>query len=264
MHSKKAGDRIEQELDLKPFMNLIVVLIPILLISAEFSKISIIDMKLPKQNPRGGNPNHPDKTPSDEDKSNKLILTAIVSDSAITLASKSSILPSIRYREYHHYVAKDDLTSFTKQYKPGEVVRHPKTGRLMKLSERNEIDLYAVDDDGNVINGIYNEFNELLINENGDIAKNADDGDTLFTLSVPSRLIIVQNSQNFKAKPLSAYDILKGRLINIKDRYKQAEDIDQIIIAAENNVLYDKIVKIMDIAKASEFPNIQISKLRES
>ena len=39
---------VAQEADMKPFMNLMVVLIPLLLLSAEFAKIAVIDMKLPE------------------------------------------------------------------------------------------------------------------------------------------------------------------------------------------------------------------------
>jgi biopolymer transport protein ExbD len=48
----------------------------------------------------------------------------------------------------------------------------------------------------------------------------------------------------------------------VKDRYRDAEDADDIIIAAENEVIYDKIVQIMDAARNAEFPNISIAKLR--
>jgi len=47
MNIKKAGDQETPEMDLKPFMNLMVVLISILLLSAEFARISIVDIKLP-------------------------------------------------------------------------------------------------------------------------------------------------------------------------------------------------------------------------
>ncbi|MFW5775476.1 MAG: biopolymer transporter ExbD [Chitinivibrionales bacterium] len=38
----------EHEMDLKPFMNLMVVLIPMLLLSAEFAKIAVVDVTLPE------------------------------------------------------------------------------------------------------------------------------------------------------------------------------------------------------------------------
>ena len=44
----KKKEWVVQEMDLKPFMNLMVVLIPMLLLSAEFARIAIIDIKLPE------------------------------------------------------------------------------------------------------------------------------------------------------------------------------------------------------------------------
>jgi biopolymer transport protein ExbD len=57
---------------------------------------------------------------------------------------------------------------------------------------------------------------------------------------------------------------MKNRLMKIKDRFResQPEDFDDIIIAAEDQVLYDKIVQIMDAARSAEYPNISIAKLR--
>jgi biopolymer transport protein ExbD len=55
---------------------------------------------------------------------------------------------------------------------------------------------------------------------------------------------------------------MKNRLMKIKQRYADVPDANDIILAAENQVAYDKIVQLMDVARAAEFPNIAISKLR--
>jgi biopolymer transport protein ExbD len=81
-------------------------------------------------------------------------------------------------------------------------------------------------------------------------------------LTNPRRVIVVNDPAEFESRPLSAYDELQNRLMKIKERYREAEDADDIIIAAENEVMYDKIVQIMDKARAAEFPNISIAKLR--
>jgi len=48
----------------------------------------------------------------------------------------------------------------------------------------------------------------------------------------------------------------------VKERYREADDANDIIIAAENQVIYDKVVQIMDAARSADFPNISIAKLR--
>ena len=65
----KKKEWVVQEMDLKPFMNLMVVLIPMLLLSAEFAKIAIIDINLPEA--RGSQTMTKVKKPPKKDESNK-------------------------------------------------------------------------------------------------------------------------------------------------------------------------------------------------
>ena len=255
---KMSSNAPAPELDLKCFMNLMVVLIPMLLVSAEFSKVSVIDIKLPEQ--RGSTPNmmQTDKPPE----CNKLKLTAIITDSVVTLGAKGGFMPSLFYREFHRYVTKDGFDDII-EYTPGVAPRHP-NGRELTVYERHDIFLYATDENRNIINSMYTNFGEMLTNIDGKPVEKVNVGDTLFALTNPRRTVVVSNSNiaDFKSKPLSAYDELKNRLMNVKHRYRDAEDGDDLIIAAENEVIYDKIVQIMDAARTAEFPNISIAKLR--
>lgn len=249
-----------QDMDLKPFMNLMVVLIPMLLLSAEFAKVAIIDIKLPEQ--RGSQTKTTVKSAPTEDKSNKLLLTAIITDSVVTLGAKGGFMPSLYYREYHRYVAKDDQTEFTVEYKPGEVVKHPKSGRDMTIYERFDIMLYVCDENRNVLKRLYTKFGEMLSDAEGVPLEAVNVGDTVFALTNPRRMIVISNSSEYSLMELSAYDELQNRLMKIKERYRDAEDGEDIIIAAENYVIYDKIIQIMDKARQAEYPNISIAKLR--
>jgi biopolymer transport protein ExbD len=248
------------ETDLKPFMNLMVVLIPMLLLSAEFAKVAIIDINLPEK--RGSQTKTAVKQAPTEDKSNKLLLTAIITDSVVTLGAKGGFMPSIFYREYHKYVAKDDQTEFVVEYEPGKTVKHPKTGREMTIHERYDILLYACDENRNILKRLYTKFNELITDAEGKPLESVNVGDTVYALTNPRRVIVVSNPGEFELKSLSAYDELQNRLMKIKERYRDAEDGEDIIIAAENYVIYDKIVQIMDKARNAEYPNISIAKLR--
>jgi biopolymer transport protein ExbD len=257
------------EMDLKPFMNLMVVLIPMLLVSAEFAKVAVIDINLPEN--RGSQTKTAVKERPKEDKSEKLLLTAIITDSVVTLGAKGGFMPSIFYKEYHRYVSKDDGHEFTVEYKPGEVAKHPNTGKDMKIFERYDIYLYVTDEKGALEERLYTkaneiadnaEFNLLVTDAEGVPVEKVSVGDTVYALTNPRRMIVVKEPSNFKSRPLSAYDDLQNRLMKIKERYRDAEDSDDIIIAAENEVIYDKIVQIMDAARAAEYPNISIAKLR--
>jgi biopolymer transport protein ExbD len=246
------------EMDLKPFMNLMVVLIPMLLLSAEFAKVAIVDIQLPQD--RGSTPARPDKTPPLTD--NKLKLTAIITDSAVTLAAKGGFLPSIRYREFHTYIARDDQTKFTVAYEPGKTVYHPVNGRAMTVFERDDILLHACDEQGTIVRALYTKYNELVTDADGKPLAGVAAGDTAYVLSNPRRRAVVDNPQDFTLQPLSVYDELQNRLMKIGERYSDAEDRNAIIIAAENEVVYDKIVQLMDRARSANYPEISISKLR--
>jgi biopolymer transport protein ExbD len=251
----------ETEIDLKPFMNIIVTLIPVLLMSAEFAKISVIDIKLPEG--RGSSTSVKQTQAPDEDKSNKLLLTAIVTDSVVTLGAKGGFLPSLFYREFHKYVAKDDHEEFTVEYKPKEKVYHPKSHREMTIYERYDIFLYVTDENRKILQTLYTKNTNLMLSDAaGAPVSTVKPGDTVFALTTPRMMMIVKSPADFVLQPMSAYDELKNRLMKVKERYREADDGNDIIIAAENAVIYDKIVQIMDAARTAEFPNISIAKLR--
>lgn len=260
MARKKKKIMSSSDMDLKPFMNLMVVLIPMLLVSAEFAKVAVIDIKLPEA--RGSQTKQAVTSQPTEDKSNKLLLTAIITDSVVTLGAKGGFMPSLFYREYHRYVAKDDQTEFTVEFEPGKVPKHPKTGRDMQIYERYDIYLHTCDENRNVYNRLYTKNGEMVTNTSGDPVESVNVGDTVYALTNPRRVIFVKDPSEFESRPLSAYDELQNRLMKVKERYRDAEDGEDIIIAAENQVMYDKIVQIMDKARAAEFPNISIAKLR--
>lgn len=259
-NKKKKKIMASSDMDLKPFMNLMVVLIPMLLVSAEFAKVAVIDIKLPEQ--RGSQTKAAVKEAPTEDKSEKLLLTAIITDSVVTLGAKGGFMPSLFYREYHRYVAKDDQAEFTVEFEPGKTPKHPKSGRDMQIYERYDIYLYTCDENRNVLNRLYSKHNEMITDKDGQPVEKVNVGDTVYALTNPRRVIVVRDPSEFELKPLSAYDELQNRLMKVKERYREAEDADDIIIAAENEVMYDKIVQIMDKARAAEFPNISIAKLR--
>lgn len=253
----------DQEMDFKTFMSLMVVLIPMLLISAEFAKIAMIDIKLPEA--RGSQTMTKVKKPPKADESSKLLLTAIITDSVVTLGAKSGFLPSVFYEEYHHYIAKDGSYDGIIKFEPGkgEEPLNPNTQERLEIYERYDILLYACDETHTVITKcLYTKFGEMLTDGNSIPAKEVAVGDTLYAVTNPRRMIIVTNTDDFELKKLSVYDQLKNRLMKIKERFKEADDGEDIIIAAENEVMYDKIVQIMDAARMADFPNISIAKLR--
>jgi biopolymer transport protein ExbD len=252
-------------IDLKPFINFLVVLIPVLMLSAEFAKISIIDMKLPESN-RGSQTKQAQTQRAMEDESDKLLLTMIITDSVVTIGAKNGFMPSLFYKEFQKYVSKEDrkdeVTVAMDPKDPDKPVINPKTGKAFSTNERQEIMLYVTDENYNVINCLYTKDKKMLSDAMGSPVKSVKPGDTVYAATNPRRMIIVNNPADFTLTPLSAYDEMKNRLMKIKERYKDASDANDIILAAENQVIYDKIVQLMDVAREAEFPNISIAKLR--
>jgi biopolymer transport protein ExbD len=262
-NSKK--NSIGQELEMKPFVNFMITLIPVLIMSVEFAKIAVIDMKLPEG--RGSTTESAQTVAPEEDLSNKLLLTAIITDSVVTLGAKGGFLPSVFYREYHHYISSKEtdqnlMADFVVEYKPGAVVKHPKTGREMTMHERHDIYLYVCDEERNPIKALYTKTSNLITDAEGKIIASVKAGDTVYALTEPRMRIVVRDPAELHLADLSAYDELRNRLMQVKMRFATADDGEDIIIAAENEVLYDKIVQIMDAARLAGFPNIAIAKLR--
>jgi len=252
------------EMDLKPFINYLVVLIPVLMLSAEFAKIAVINLKLPEG--RGSQTNAAVKQQPKEEEEDKLLLTMIITDSVVTLGAKNGFLPSLFYKEFHKYVSSSDRTvEVTEEFdlqNPKKPVKNPKTGEDFKINERQEILLYACDENRNVINCLYTPDNKMVTSVEGLPLQAVKAGDTAFILTNPRKMIVVSNPAEYKLLPLSAYDEMRNKLIKISERYKEAPDKQDIILAAENQVAYDKIVQLMDVASESGFSNISIAKLR--
>jgi biopolymer transport protein ExbD len=261
---KAVEDNEDLSIDLKPFINFLVVLIPVLMLSAEFAKISIINLKLPEG--RGSNTEQTQTARSLDDESDKLLLTMIITDSVVTIGAKNGFLPSLFYKEFHHYVsAEDRRVEVTTEYdprNPTKQVNNPKTGKPFKISERQDIFLYVADENYQIQKCLYTKDAFMLTNVDAIPLSTIKVGDTAWLVSNPRRQIIVTDPSLYTLQPLMAYDEMKNRLMKIKERYREARDGDDIIIAAENQVAYDKIVQLMDVARMADFPNISIAKLR--
>lgn len=247
--------------DLTPFMCLMVALVPILLLQAEFAEISIIDVGLPRR--RGSTTRETVRDrPAPE---NKLLLTAIISDSALTLGAKGGFLPSLLYREYHRYVTRDDHRELTVEWDPDEPAppRHPVTGRPLEPAERRDLILYSCERDTRRLRkALYTRRGELLGDPDGTPVCEAAPGDTLFALSSPPRMLVVKDPSSFRLRPLSLPDELAARLMKVKERFGEVDDRNNIIIAADSSIVYDKIVQVMDAARRAHFPEAFIAKPR--
>ena len=62
--------------------------------------------------------------------------------------------------------------------------------------------------------------------------------------------------------PASAFDILMTRLLKVRRDFDGAPDIDEIIITCEDEIVYDKVVRLIDISRISGFKTVMLAKFR--
>ena len=87
---RRSGESVDIELDIKPVMNLMVVLIPLLLAGVEMVKLSIVEIDLPPASAgagQGENQNNPEK-----EKEKKLGLKIAITSDGISLATASAVM----------------------------------------------------------------------------------------------------------------------------------------------------------------------------
>jgi biopolymer transport protein ExbD len=87
---RRTGITADIELDIKPVMNLMVVLIPLLLAGVEMVKLSIVEIDLPPASAGAGNSAN-DKNPEKE-KEKKLGLKIAITADGISLATAGTVL----------------------------------------------------------------------------------------------------------------------------------------------------------------------------
>ena len=86
---RRSGVNADIELDIKPVMNLMVVLIPLLLAGVEMVKLSIIEIDLP---PASGGGKGADQDNPEKEKEKKLGLKIAITEEGISLATSSAVM----------------------------------------------------------------------------------------------------------------------------------------------------------------------------
>jgi biopolymer transport protein ExbD len=262
--SEKFRSEPDSEIDLKPFINFLVVLIPVLMISAEFSKIAIVEASSSLD--RGSTTDSLTTSRRSPGKTGRLDLTVIVSDSTITIGSNNGFLPTVYYREYHTYVSRANRTQTVTVAYDARTTRktpvNPQTGKPFGLDERETIGLYVIDEKHAIAQCLYAKNGGLVTDEKGVPRSSVRVGEKVYIQGPVRTLVTVGRSTDFSLKPMSAYDDLRNRLGQVKRRAGEAPDGQSIRIAAESSVIYDKIIQLMDVARGSGFPDISIAKLR--
>jgi hypothetical protein len=132
---------------------------------------------------------------------------------------------------------------------------------------------------------VIHDGGDLLVKEDGQLIDSIKVGDKVYALAtqfsstvlavregvegdtseiLTRRIITIEDVAYYERKPVSAYDLLKSLLVQIRERFKDiVEDKSDLIIVSDDHIIYDKIIQVIDVAKSSNLTNISIARFRE-
>jgi biopolymer transport protein ExbD len=251
-----------KELDLIPVMNLFSILVVTVISMSTFEKMGILELWLPERSDR------PEKldTPPDD----LLNLTVVITDKGVTLGAGGGFQPTIFYQEEVEYRSRSDQHVFRKAFVKGEEVKSPTDGKIMSPFERETIFLNVVNKKDSLDPGTYQysvvniEGNALMDTANQWYAQIPPNGALYRVVGDETVHKMDPRTASFcKVEKLSAYQEVAKTLESIHMRYSQVDplpaDVDDIVILADENVIYDKVIQMMDAAKQAGFDRVALS-----
>lgn len=251
-----------RELDLLPVMNLFMILTCAMMASATFEKLGILELWLPERSDRPE-----EKVDLDE---GLLNLTLIITDNGISIGASGGFQPVMYYQEEVQYLSRSDQHMFKKVWVKGEEVRSPTDGKVMGPSERETIFLNSIVkkdslDPGTFEYVSYNHEENPMLDTAGNWYREVPPVGSLY------RVVGDESFRKFdevtrrfsKTGKLSVYAETAKLLEKMHKMYTDAEtvppDVDDIVILAGENVIYDKIIQMMDACKAAGYDRVSLS-----
>lgn len=282
-----------EEPDLLPAMGLFTILIPMLLSMTSFQKLAIVEVNLPERSMMQMD----DQTPLPPDEQ-ALNLSLAITDEYLVIGARGGFQPNVYFKEFWVFRCKSDGQLV--KYAADEVKSAIKAGSAPKCKDGREmdkenymhqierIDLSMIEktseeDPGRLFWGIYtsqeeNQPDSILVDGNNAFLALAGEGDGGLTppgaLKKPgagvgvatltpnsARKLKPEDAAKLILYPLSAYDEIAKQLIQIHTAFIDLEDVDNIIIVANDDVQFDKIIALMDRAKSAGFVKVNLAKL---
>jgi biopolymer transport protein ExbD len=270
-------------IDLLPMMNLMAILFPFLLSMAVFQKMGIVEINMPERSAIDMNGPPPENVDDQ-----KLNLTIAITQSYVAIWARGGELPRMYVKEMLEYRCKKDTANHVVDPSVTKSVKC-ENGDSATINDIEIMNMYFLDkkaenDPGRLIPAVYTEFDSLLLKDAGTPEKDGAMPNVFAAaseLSVGSKVMtlepnVVQEMSSktghdlkkgmlalskVKADYLKATDVLSWKLLSIHERFKDMEDADNIIVVADDNVQFDKVIQIMDAARGAGFWNIQLAKL---
>ncbi len=256
----------DEDLDLLPIMNLFSILIPFLLSMAVFQKLAVVEVNMPEQSEVP-----PDAQMSEPPDDQTLALTVAITDSYLEIWARGGSLPKVFAKEMIDYRCKSDLENhrIDPAVTPYDQVKC-ENGQAATIYDREVINMFSVarateDDPGTLQKAVYNANDSAYFDANGQFLTDKSQlkvGGVYRTLDQENTIRVDPTKFNdARVDFRSAYDELALVLIDIHNKFVDMPDADNIIILADDKVVFDKVIQVMDVARESGFYNIQLAKL---
>ena len=264
MKKARSKKHKNKELDLIPVMNLFSILVVTVISMATFEKLGILELWLPER----GAPNQDQPQVNIDD--GLLNLTVVITDKGVTIGAAGGFQPTIFYQEEVEYRSRSDQHVFRKVFIPGEEVKSPTDGKVMSPYERETIMLNSVVKKDSLDPGTY-QYAALDVEGN---AMMDTAGHWYPTIPPTGSLYRVVGDETVKkmdprsasfcrVEKLSAYQEVAKTLETIHMLYSQRDplppDVDDVVILADENVIYDKVIQMMDACKSAGFDRVALS-----
>lgn len=282
-----------EEPDLLPAMGLFTILIPMLLSMTSFQKLAIVEVNLPERSKMQMD----DQTPPPPDEQ-ALNLSLAITDEYLVIGARGGFQPNVYFKEFWVFRCKSDGQLI--KYAADDVKSAIKAGSAPKCKDGTEMDkdnyAYQIEtieldmiektseeDPGRLVWGVYTSQEEgqpdsILVDGNNTFLALTGEGDGgatppsalkkpgagvgVATLTPNSaRKLKPEDAAKLIVYPLSAYDEISKQLIQIHTAFIDLEDVDNIIIVANDDVQFDKIIALMDRAKSAGFVKVNLAKL---
>jgi len=133
------------------------------------------------------------------------------------------------------------------------------------------------EDPGTMMKGVVNANDSVYINSNmsimagagydysifvKDMAELQQPGKIVSTLALNSgRKVTPKLVSEAKAESLSAYAVLARILGEMHEKFAEMEDGDKVILLSDDDVVYDKVIAVMDVAREAGFYQVQLAKM---
>ena len=252
-----------KELDLIPVMNLFSILVVVVISMASFEKMGILELWLPERS------NTPVDHPEEPDPG-LLNLTVIVTDKGVTIGAAGGFQPTVFYQEEVEYRSRSDQKTFRRVYVKGEEVKSPTDGKVMTPYERETIFLNTISkkdsaDPGTYLYAAQTPEGDALLDTAGNWYTTVPPNGSLYRIVGDETIhkMDPRTAAFCKVEKLSAYQEVSRTLEKIHMLYSQRDplppDVDDVVILADENVIYDKIIQMMDACKSAGFDRVALS-----